>query len=381
MTVDAWSARIRGRAALALLLAAIIGGASVWRCARERARDTKEEQARAETAALPVRVTGPGMIAVAPGGALETKLAVGAVQAQRVTLPRLTVTGSVAARLGVGTEALEARWDFSQPELAASWADWLRARNEEPFAQRQLEKTRQLAAARVSAQTKLVERLRKLVAAGTDSPRDLAAAEADLVQAQLEGQKQVYEAETAQRNAANNRNALERQLLQAGIDPGLLVQAKPGTAILVADVPESQVGQVHEGQESLAHFYALPGESYPARVRSVAPTLSSERRTLRVFFELDDPDSHLRPGLFAEVGLGTEPRDAILVPADAVLHIGKADYVLVRTQPGTWRVTEVSVGDASGGRVEVLSGLGVGDEIIESGAIILKPLAVEALSG
>jgi len=375
-----WSAKLRGRRSLAIALLAVVAVALLWRCARERAREAGEARARVESATRPVEVAGPGLISVEPRSSLEGKLALGAVKAETVTLPRLTVTGSVAARLSAGADDPEARWDFSQPDLASAWADWLRARTEEPFAQQQLEKTRQLAAARVSAQTKLVDRLRKLVAVGTDSPRDLAAAEADLVQAQLEGQKQVYEAETAWKNAQHSRNTLERQLLQAGIDPALLAQAPPGTAIVVADVPESQVGLVHEGQESVARFYALPGETFAARVKSMAPTLSSERRTLRVFFELEDPRSHLRPGLFAEVGLGTEPRDAILIPADAVLHIGRADYVLVRAEPGTWRVTEVQVGEASGAEVEVLSGLAVGNEVIESGAIILKPLVVEALS-
>jgi membrane fusion protein, heavy metal efflux system len=376
----AWSAKLREHRGLAIALVALVVVASVWRCVRERGREEGEARARAEGAADLVKVLGPGLISVAPGSPLESKLAVGAVKAETVTLPRLTVTGSVAARLSAGADDPEARWDFSQPDLASAWADWLRARTDEPFAQQQLEKTRQLAAARVVAQTKLVDRLRKLVAVGTDSPRDLAAAEADLVQAQLEGQKQVYEAETAFKNASRTRTALDRQLLQAGIDPGLLAQAQPGTAIVVADVPESQVGLVHEGQESAARFYALPGETFAARVSSVAPTLSSERRTLRVFFELDDPRSHLRPGLFAEVGLGTEPREAILIPADAVLHIGRADYVLVRAQPGTWRVTEVRVGEATGANLELLSGVAAGSEVIESGAIILKPLVVEALA-
>ena len=371
-------AKLREHRRLAVGLVALVVVASVWRCVRRS--EVGEGRARTETGAASVEVAGPRLISVAPGSPLESKLAVGAVRAEAVTSPRLTVTGSVAARLTAGADDPDARWDFSQPELASAWADWLRAQTDEPFAQRQLEKTRELAAARVSAQTKLVDRLRKLVAVGTDSPRDLAAAEADLVQAQLEGQKEVYEAETAAKNASRTRTALARQLLQAGIDPALLARARPGTAIVVADVPESQVGLVHEGQAGVARFYALPDRTFPARVSSVAPTLSNERRTLRVFFELDDASSQLRPGLFAEVGLGTEPRDAMLVPADAVLHIGRADYVLVRSQPGAWRVTEVSVGEATGAKVELLSGVAAGDLVVESGAIILKPVVVEALA-
>jgi RND family efflux transporter MFP subunit len=326
-----------------------------------------------------VKLAGPQLIAVQPGSPLASKLDVRPVTAQHISAPLLTVTGSVVARLASGRDSADGRWDFSHLELATMYADWLRARAEEPYAEQQLAKTRELAAARIAAQGKVVDRLRQLVKAGTDAPRDLAKEEADLVQAQLEGQKQTFEAELAVKTAAQARATLERQLFQAGVDPELLGRAQDGTAIVVADVPEARMGLVRDGQSASARFFALPGETFSATVRSLAPALASERRTLRVFFELDDPQGHLRPGMFADVGLGTEPRDAILVPSDAVLHVGGSDYVLIQTPASLWHVTEVQVGEASGANVEILSGLTPGDTIVGAGAILLKPLVVQAL--
>ncbi|MBX3025129.1 efflux RND transporter periplasmic adaptor subunit [bacterium] len=326
-----------------------------------------------------VRVVAPRRIAVAPGSPLADKLEIRTVAAERLAAPRLTVSGSIVARLGGGADNREARWDFSQPELAAAYADWLRARTEEPYAAAQLAKTRQLVAARVSAQTAVVTRLRQLVQAGTDAPKDLAAAEADLVQTQLEGQKQVFEAEAAWKDAVRARATLQRQLFQQGVDPELLDRASDDTAILVADVPEARMEAVHVGQAAEARFFARPGAPVPAAVSSVAPALASDRRTLRVFFALDDRGARLRPGMFADVGLGTEARDAISVPSDAVLHIGRSDYILVQEAGGVWRVTPVGVGESYGPAVEVVSGLAPGDVIIGGGAILLKPLMVQAL--
>ena len=39
------------------------------------------------------------------------------------TTPLLTVTGSIAARLGPGADSPEARWDFVTPELASAYRD------------------------------------------------------------------------------------------------------------------------------------------------------------------------------------------------------------------------------------------------------------------
>src|SRR5262249_52374262 len=254
MTVAAWRARLRRWWPLALTLVGAAVAVGWW--LRRSESDKASTATSAATTVQTVKVAGPSLIALQPDTPLANKLDVRTVAAERITSPLLTVTGSIVARLAPGKDSAEARWDFSQLELATTYADWLRARAEEPYAAEQLTKTKELAAARVSAQTQLVERLRRLVKAGTDSPRDLAKAEADLVEAQLEGQKQVFEAETHAKVAARTRATLERQLFQAGVDPGLLERAKEGTVIMVAEVPEAQVGLVRPGQAAVARFYA-----------------------------------------------------------------------------------------------------------------------------
>ncbi len=332
----------------------------------------------AETANV-VSLAGPRLIAVQPGSLLEKKLEIATVRRERLTTPLLTVTGAVTARLRAGSEPVEDRWQFSNIELSGSYADWQKARTEVEFATKQLAKTRELTAAQLSSQNRAVERLRKLVATGTEAIRDLTAAEANLLQTQLEGQKAVFEAESALTLATRSRAALERQLLQAGVDPALLEEVPAGAALVMADVPEVRIGLVAAGQSCEARFYGLPKQRFQGKVRSLAPALSPERRTLRVFFELDDRDDRLRPGMYAEIGLGTDPRESILAPADGMLHIAHADYVLTEAGHGLWRVTEVQVGERAGERVEILDGLADGQRLIGNGAILLKPLVVQAL--
>ncbi|CAL1239653.1 efflux RND transporter periplasmic adaptor subunit [Candidatus Methylocalor cossyra] len=331
----------------------------------------------AESAA--VTLAGPYLIAIDPGSLLRKKLEFSTVREERITTPLLTVTGAVMARLRAGSGPVEDRWQFSSVELSGTYADWQKARTEVDFAAKQLAKTRELTAAQLSAQNRAVERLRKLVATGTEAVRDLTAAEASLLETQLEGQKAVFEAESALTQATHSHAALERKLLQAGIDPALMEQAKVGAAMVMADVPEVRIGLVREGQACRARFYGLPDRTFQGVVRSLAPALSPERRTLRVFFELNDQEGRLRPGMYAEISLGTDPRQAILAPADGVLHIGDSDYVLIEAGSGLWRVTKVRVGERAGEQVEILDGLQDGQRLIGNGAILLKPLVVEAL--
>jgi hypothetical protein len=157
--------------------------------------------------------------------------------------------------------------------------------------------------------------------------------------------------------------------------------------IVVSEVPEAKVGLVRKNQACVARFFAFKDELFEGYLASLSPSLSRERRTLRVFFEVRDPHSRLKPAMFAEIGLDASTRDVLLVSADGVLHIGRADYVLAGGEQGVWRIVEVTVGELhrvklNGGErdeIEILSGLQPGTRVLGSGAILLKPLVVRAL--
>ena len=158
------------------------------------------------------------------------------------------MTGAVVARLPNGSGPIEDRWQFNSLDLSAVYADWLRAATEKDFNSKRLVKIRELTAAQYNSQKIAVDRLRKLVATGTEAIRDLTNAEASLLEVQLEGQKDVYEAETALTVATRTRAALERKLFQEGIDPLLLEHSNPGISLIMADVPELKISQVSVGQ-------------------------------------------------------------------------------------------------------------------------------------
>jgi multidrug efflux pump subunit AcrA (membrane-fusion protein) len=84
--------------------------------------------------------------------------------------------------------------------------------------------------------------------------------------------------------------------------------------------------------------------------------------------------------MFAEIGLGTDPRNALLAPADGVVHVGRTDYLLVATpSPDVWRVTPVEVGELREGQLEIVKGLKAGDRVLGQGTILLKPAIVASV--
>lgn len=327
-----------------------------------------------------VQAVSSNVIRIDPSSKLAEKLQVVTVETTSLTSPILPVTGTVVASLRVGKDKGADYWQFNSPETLTAYTDWQKSIADTAFNESQLVRIKQLAETRLKAQQRVVDRAQKLVDAGTESVKNLAAEQTSLLQFEIQGAKEVYEAETTVRTSQRAQAALSRQLQQSGLDPALLLSATADEDIVLADVPEGAVSMVSVGEACEAKFFGLPGEVFSGKINSISPVLSKERRSLRVLLIVHDPQDKLRPGMFAEVGLGTDAREAILVPAAGTIHIAKTDYVLVADKTaGDWRITPVRVGEPQQGLVEILAGLKTGQRLVGQGAILLKPAVGKAL--
>ena len=96
------------------------------------------------------------------------------------------------------------------------------------------------------------------------------------------------------------------------------------------------------GQAVEARFPALPGEVVKGRVAAVLPEANRDTRTLRAAHRAAQPrPAPARPGLFAQVSLRGPQREALVVPAEAVIRTGKRALVYVAEEPGRYRPVEV----------------------------------------
>ena len=114
------------------------------------------------------------------------------------------------------------------------------------------------------------------------------------------------------------------------------------------------------------------GRLLAARVRAVTPSLNAETRAATAVIDADTAD--LTPGMSVRVRLLPSQAggsSTIVVPEDAVQTIEGKPVVFVRTADG-FKPTPVTIGQASAGRVEVLSGLSAGQSLATRNAFVLK---------
>lgn len=362
--------------ALSLL---VVGGVFVyllWSSTKTPSADADKRPSRPEEV---VQVTGPRTLRVRSGTPLDAKLQIVTVEEASLTAPVLPVTGTTLASLRTANGAAQDAWQFATSDLLSAFTDWQKAIVDVEFQKTQLQAVRQLAEYRVEAQKEVVERMEKLVTAGTERIKDLVAEKVNLKQFEIQGKKDVHEAENAVKVAQKTETALARQLQQAGLEPTMLRSAAAEGEIVVAEVPERVMSRVKLGMTSEVRFFGLPNRVFTGKVSSISPVISKDKRVLNVQFTVKDPENIVRPGMFAEIGLGTDKRQALLMPADGVLHVGGKDYALLGTDAGTWQITEVQTGELRGTNVEVLAGLKAGERVLGKGAILLKPAVVAAV--
>ena len=103
-----------------------------------------------------------------------------------------------------------------------------------------------------------------------------------------------------------------------------------------------------------------------AAVVRISPVVEASSGTIKVTLEAS-PDGKLRPGMFASVALELEARDqALIIPKVALALDSIGDTVFVEVDGEAQRRT-IEIGYRDGNRLEVLSGLEEGDQVVVMG--------------
>lgn len=129
---------------------------------------------------------------------------------------------------------------------------------------------------------------------------------------------------------------------------------------------------VREGDAVSMYLDYLPGRTWSGTVDYIYPSLNTQTRTARVRVRFDNPDGYLRPGMFAQMTIATQPaREALLIPREALIRTGSQSRVVLAKGDGRFKSIAVEVGRIGENRVEILSGLNDGDQLVTSAQFLI----------
>jgi multidrug efflux pump subunit AcrA (membrane-fusion protein) len=137
--------------------------------------------------------------------------------------------------------------------------------------------------------------------------------------------------------------------------------------LVVAKVFEGDLGKIHVGQTARIRVPSYPGNAFAGKLTLIDPNLDPLNRTIKVWIQIDNPHSLLKPYMFARANIVLK-RDAsaLTVPNAAIMEANGEKFVFVR-EGTTFKRIEITVGAKDDEYSEVTNGLVPGDEVVTQG--------------
>lgn len=156
-----------------------------------------------------------------------------------------------------------------------------------------------------------------------------------------------------------------------GVAPGdeLFEVVDTSRVWVFANLPIEQARKFKEGDSGT--ITPKGGEAITAPLTYLAPVADETTRTIRVRFEVANPQGQLKPREYVEVALIWSGPPMVAVPLSAVTTIEKIRGVFIETADG-YRFAPIDTGHEGGGWVEIRQGVKEGDQVVIEGVFDLK---------
>jgi RND family efflux transporter MFP subunit len=216
-----------------------------------------------------------------------------------------------------------------------------------------------------------------------ESPDVIAKQDVDVAEAAYQGARHLMEQRIALRDYTKVRAPYDGVITARFADPGSLIQVATSSATgaiplftimdlhtvrVYTNVPQDESPWVIPGKtKATVIVKELPGRSFAGTVTRSTLALDPSTRSLLVEIDLPNPDLALRPGTFAEVGLGLrEIPQALVLPPQAIISGAKAKSVFIIEQ-GKAKSIPVQIGITDGRWMEMTAGLNGDEDVVVVG--------------
>ncbi|HBO3623448.1 efflux RND transporter periplasmic adaptor subunit [Pseudomonas aeruginosa] len=143
---------------------------------------------------------------------------------------------------------------------------------------------------------------------------------------------------------------------------------------IVVYVPQDAAPLITKGQPASFKLSATSEEQLDTKVVRFSKIVSPDSGGMRVELEMSNPRQAIRPGMTGQVVLRLGNSSPLaLVPIGALVQHGAITSVFRIADDGTLQLQRVKVGRNLGNQVEILEGVSIGDRVVLSPNMRLKP--------
>ena len=131
-------------------------------------------------------------------------------------------------------------------------------------------------------------------------------------------------------------------------------------------IPQRYIQEIENGQ--LVRVMVEPlSQVYEGSIYLIDPRVDPETRSVVIRAKVSNPDEVLKPGMFCTVTVVVEKKkDALMVPEEVVVLRGEKHFLYL-VENGKAVMRQVKLGIFAKGKVEIMTGLSSGDQVIVAG--------------
>ncbi len=137
-------------------------------------------------------------------------------------------------------------------------------------------------------------------------------------------------------------------------------------------VPEKFTPKVKMGNVIFFTTESSP-KRYQAKIFATESGITEENRSLKVHAVVENTDKNITAGSFAKVAFDMgDDNDAVMIPTQAIIPEAR-DKKVITYNGGIALFKIVTTGTRDSAKVEILSGLSIGDTVITTGLLSIQP--------
>ena len=158
----------------------------------------------------------------------------------------------------------------------------------------------------------------------------------------------------------------EGQFIKRGME--LLMLSDISKIWIYADIYEYEMAWVKLGQKAKIMLPYIGSDPIESEVSYIYPFVEPKTRTIKARFDIDNPDFTLKPDMYVNVRLESEPvKDALAVPIEAVMNSGEKKLVFAALGDGRFEPRQIKVGmQDEEGYVQIIQGVLEGERVVTS---------------
>jgi membrane fusion protein, multidrug efflux system len=138
-------------------------------------------------------------------------------------------------------------------------------------------------------------------------------------------------------------------------------------------VPESYAPFIKKGLPIEARLSSYKNKVFKGKIDFISSRINADTRSLLSRVRIINGDLELLSGSLLEITVKFNLRESLSVPDTSIMMEGEKSYVYKVSDQNITNKTEVEIGLRGAGKVEILSGLNEGDQIVAEGLKKVRP--------